>query len=177
MHSGEKLDISFVTDQTMSTKLKEINNTKEFSFNQQCCTLSNIPLNFGNYNQHGSKIMLYTENNTDNPLELGFCTNVYHKEFIDDINELNMHPEIGIQCVFFDESGNFLPLQTPVFYYDSDSAAFEKLQNYYNEHKAEYSDYVYCAFNFIPSTNEINDSEYNSLISFSFGSDILADFS
>lgn len=172
VHSGEKINTPKDLSQITVTNLKEINNTKEFSFNQQCCTLSNIPLNFGNYNQYGSKIMLYTENNTDNLLELGFCTNVYHKKIIDDINKLNMHPEIGIQCVFFDESGNFLPLQTPVFYYDSDSAAFEKLKNYYIEHAKEYEDSPYLAFNFVLLHNEIDDDTYNRLIYINLHDDV-----
>lgn len=73
----------------------------------------------------------------------------------------------------FDKVGNS-GIISPVFHNDTTSTGFKKLENYYNEHEAEYSDYVYCAFNFIPSTNEINDSEYNSLIVFDFSSDIFS---
>lgn len=168
IHSGEKLDISFVIDQTMSTKLKEVNNTKEFSFSQQFCTLSDIFLNFGTWTigtfGSNSEIMLYTESNADNPLILGFCTNIYYKNFIKDIFDIDVNSKIGIQYVLFDKVGNS-NIVSPTFYNDGSDDAFAKLVNYYNEHEEEYSDYAYCAFNFIPETcSTIVDESYDDLI-------------
>lgn len=175
-HSGEKLNIvrPEIT-QTVLTNLKEINNTKEFQFIQHFLPLTKLSLNFGTWKtgvfSQNSEIILYTGNNAENPLNFGFCTNLYHKDFIEDIYNIKINSKIGIQYVLFDKVGNS-GIISPVFHNDTTSTGFKKLKNYYAEHEAEYSDYVYCAFNFIPSTNEINDSEYNSLIDFDFSSDI-----
>lgn len=117
--------------------------------------------------------MLYTGSDAENPLNFGFCTNLYHKDLIEEIYDIGVNSKIGIQYVLFDKVGNS-GIISPVFHNDTGSAAFRKLQNYYNDHKEEYSNYVYCAFNFVTSSDEIYDNEYNSLISFSFGSDIFS---
>lgn len=177
-HSGEKLNIDSTNiTQTVVTNLKEVNNTKEFSFNQQFCTLSNIFLNFGTWtigaSGSNSEIMLFTENNTNNPLILGFCTNMYYKNFIKDIFNINMVSEIGIQYVLFDKVGNS-NIISPTFYNGGSDDAFDKLVNYYNEHEEEYSDYAYCAFNFVILYNKINNSEYEQLIIFQLYNDVPA---
>lgn len=177
-HSGEKLNI--VTPeitQTVLTNLKEINNTKEFQFIQHFLPRTKLPLNFGTWKtgvfSQNSEIILYTGNNAENLLNFGFCTNLYHKYFIKNIYNIKINSKIGIQYVLFDKVGNS-SIISPVFHNDTTSTGFKKLENYYDEHEAEYSDYVYCAFNFIPSTNEIDNSEYNSLIDFDFSNDIFS---
>lgn len=175
-HSGEKLNISSMKiTQTVFANLKEINNTKEFWFSQHFCTRSELPLNFGTWKtgvfSQNSEIILYTGNNAENPLNFGFCTNLYHKDFIKDIYNIKINSKIGIQYVLFDKVGNS-GIISPVFHNDTTSTGFKKLENYYNEHEEEYSDYAYCAFNFVTLSNEIDDSEYNRLIDFDFSSDI-----
>lgn len=173
-HSGEKLNISSMKiNRTVIANLKEINNTKEFWFSQHFCPSTELPLNFGAWKvgvfSQNSEIMLYTENNAENPLNFGFCTNLYHKDIIKNIYNIQTNSKIGIQYVLFDKVGNS-NIISPVFQNDTTSA-FRKFKNYYNEHEAEYSDYVYCAFNFVTLSNEINDSEYNSLIDITFNNE------
>lgn len=177
-HSGEKLNI--VTPkitQTVLTNLKEINNTKEFWFSQHLCPRTELSLNFGTWKtgafSQNSEIILYTRNNAENPLNFGFCTNLYHKDFIKNIYSIKINSKIGIQYVLFDKVGNS-NIISPVFHDDTTSTGFKKLENYYNEHKEEYSDYAYCAFNFVTLSNEIDDSEYNRLISFDFYNNIFS---
>lgn len=173
VHSGEKLDAFRVIPQATVTNLKEINNIKEFRFRQHFCARTGLPLNFGAWKagafSQNSEIMLYTENDVENPLNFGFCTNLYHKDIIKNIYNIQTNSKIGIQYVLFDKVGNS-NIISPVFQNDTTSA-FKKLKNYYNEHKAEYSDYVYCAFNFVTLSNEINDSEYNNLIGIMFNNE------
>lgn len=176
VHSGEKLDIDPTKiTQTVLANLKEINNTKEFQFSQHFCLRTELPLNFGAWQtgafSSNSEIMLYTGSNAENPLNFGFCTNLYHKDFIKEIYNIDVNSKIGIQYVLFDKVGNS-GIISPVFHNDTASSAFEKFKNYYNEHEEEYSDYAYCAFNFVTLSNEFDDSEYNHLIDFSFSSDI-----
>lgn len=175
-HSGEKLNISPTKiTQTVIANLKEINNTKEFQFSQHFCPSIELPLNFGAWTtgafSSNSEIMLYTGSNAENPLNFGFCTNLYHKDFMKEIYNINVNSKIGIQYVLFDKVGNS-GIISPIFHNDTASSAFKKLENYYNEHEEEYLDYVYCAFNFVTLSNEFDDSEYNDLIGFSFSSDI-----
>lgn len=175
-HSGEKLNIGPTKiTQTVFANLKEINNTKEFWFSQHFCPRTKLPLNFGVWTtgafSQNSEIMLYTGNNAENPLNFGFCTNLYYKDFIKEIYNIGMNSKIGIQYVLFDKVGNS-GIISPIFHNDTASSAFKKLKNYYDEHEEEYSDYAYCAFNFVILSNEFDDSEYNHLIDFSFSSDV-----
>lgn len=177
-HSGEKLNIDPTEiTQTVLANLKEINNTKEFWFSQHFCSRTELPLNFGAWTtgafSSNSEIMLYTGSNAENPLNFGFCTNLYHKDFIEGIYNIDVNSKIGIQYVLFDKVGNS-GIISPVFHNDTTSAGFKKLENYYDEHKEEYLDYVYCAFNFVTLSNEFDDSEYNHLINFSFSGDIFS---